>query len=441
MKRRFNASARSRLAKQFATLTAIEIDTLLKGLDVPSSYKSYRRSIGSGLPARSLKRLIVALNSQFPSLELDFDSHTSEVTDHVVQAQYASDSPADKPVLLIPFRPNPFFSGRTEWLKQLQHSVNAKKARIIAISGLGGIGKTQLALQFAHTFGHSFTHVFWVLGDSAANIRDGYLAIASKLVLTSEPADIASAVDAVRTWLALQSNWLLIFDNADTPRLLESFLPQRSTGLVVLTSRDQNFDVLGQVLTLEVPSFTSQESKDFLRKRTRLPLTSKVEVEAMEELHAELGGLPLALEQAAAFVVEKRLGSFHVYLQEFRHQRLKLLNKQMPVTGNYAYSVATTWLMNFNEVKAMSQAAAELLRVTAFLKDSSPIPYSYIINAAHRLPPALQSLLQSTTQKKLAIAEALAPLARFSLVRVEPEQQTYTMHALVQEIVRDLDEC
>lgn len=341
----------------------------------------------------------------------------------------------------IPHRRNDFFSGREKWLLQLDALLRKQRTPIVAVSGLGGIGKTQLVVEFAYRSTKAFSHILWLSAESVPALQQGYIALAEQLNLQFNPARASSAVEAVFRWLALNSEWLLILDNADNLELVEPLIPRRIGGHVVLTSRDHTFDRLGIVEPLYLPVFSADESVAFLSRRTRRPHPLEGERIAMKNLHEELAGLPLALEQAAAYIVEKQIVSFVLYLSAFHDQRVQLLEKQMPQTGSYAYSVATTWLMNFAEVSRISQASAELLRFSAFLQNSRPIPFSYIVAAATHMPPTLRELLVNAAEPSLVVAEVLAPLARFSLVHLDNSAETYTIHALVQEIVRDLDEC
>lgn len=344
-----------------------------------------------------------------------------------------------RPLPLLPFRNNPYFTGRAVWLDRL-HILTQKGHPTFAISGLGGIGKTQLVLEYAHRYSHCFKQVFWSPASSKADLQNGFIEIADHLNLAFDNTKSSSAVKAVKQWMATNADWLLILDNADEPTLLDEFVPNQTRGAILMTSRARVFDNLGLVERLDLTEFELGETVAFLKLRSRKDFLAEAEEQAIHTLHEELGGLPLALEQAAAYVVEKQISDWQNYLIEFRKHRIKMLEKQMPVAGSYPRSVATTWLMNFAEVRKISEASADLLRFTAFLQDSAPIPFTYIIKAQKSMPVALRMLLESAEVKPLAVLEALAPLARFSLVRVEPIEQTYTMHLLVQEIVRDLDE-
>ncbi len=149
----------------------------------------------------------------------------------------------------------------------------------------------------------------------------------------------AETVQAVKHWLEHSGKWLLIFDNADEPELLKAYYPRTPRGHILLTSRAQLFDTLGIARPLALEKMDPEEALDFLFKRTARAQSDPAEKNAAEQLAAELGYLPLALEQAAAYIVAKT-ARFQDYLASYQRQRLALLNKAQPKTGEYPASVA-----------------------------------------------------------------------------------------------------
>ena len=145
-----------------------------------------------------------------------------------------------------------------------------------AIAGLGGVGKTQTAVEYAYRHRDQYRAVLWVRADPGwvrpdlgTNLVSGYRELAEALGLPEKDArDSNEMVAAVRRWLGREPNYLLILDNADDPALVEPFLPPTPTGHVLLTSRAQNFDVLGVRKPIELPVMTLDEALEFLGKRT-----------------------------------------------------------------------------------------------------------------------------------------------------------------------------
>src|SRR6266704_1704397 len=147
-------------------------------------------------------------------------------------------------------------------------------------------------------------------------------------------------MQAVKRWLEREGEWLLIFDNADAPELLKASYPRTPRGHILLTSRAQLFDTLGIARLLALEKMDPEEALSFLYTRTARSQSDQAEKHAAEHLAAELGYLPLALEQAAAYIVAKS-ARFQDYLSSYQRQRLSLLNKAQPRTGEYPASVAS----------------------------------------------------------------------------------------------------
>jgi tetratricopeptide (TPR) repeat protein len=241
------------------------------------------------------------------------------------------------------------------------------------------------------------------------------------------------AAEAVRRWLEEHSSWLLVLDHADDPDLVKSLRPYNPAGHLLLTSRRRTLDVLGIVAPVELLRFSEAEAVEFLFARTgRSDEPNASERHAALELARELGCLPLALEQASAYVVAN-LARFHDYLRSYRRRRTKMLSA--PVAGDYSASVATTWAMNFREVE-QTPAAAEVLRLSAFLAPDN-IPLELIAKGASQLGPILAATLAKVDDDPVLINETLEPVTRYSLVRRDMYLHTYSIHRIVQTVLLD----
>lgn len=241
---------------------------------------------------------------------------------------------------------------------------------------------------------------------------------------------------AVRRWLGREPGYLLILDNADDPALVKPFLPPTPTGHVLLTSRAYNFDRLNIRRPIALPVLERDEALAFLAKRTgREGTLDSAEQAAARTLAGELGYLPLALEQAAAYMVEHE-EAFSVYLAAYQTLRLKLLDEMGPVAGEYPETVRTTWKRGFDAVAAAAPGASALLRLSAFFAPDA-IPWELILEGAAAVGEPLASALASPPGGKHALNKLLTPLARHSLVRRDPEAKTYSVHRLVQAVLLD----
>jgi len=343
------------------------------------------------------------------------------------------------PIFTAPQR-NPFFTGREaelEWLHtRLRTAGRAVLSQTQAISGLGGVGKTQTVLEYAHQVRGDYDAVFWISAASELELRTEYAQIAARLGLPHDAGDAEGAMRAARRWLESSPDrrWLLVFDNADDPQVLDvlqGWLPSSSpAGDILVTSRARVLEALGLVSPLALATLPAAESTAFLLKRTGREQAG--EVTGAAELARELDGLPLALEQAAAYVLDRDV-PFAEYLASYRRQRLALLEQRGPQSGAYPQTVATTWLLNFRQVGMESAAAAELLQLSAFL-GAGAIPFELLSAGRGELGPTLGPALAA--DESLSVYELLKPLARFSLVRVDRTEQTYSVHRLVQEVTK-----
>ena len=340
----------------------------------------------------------------------------------------------------VPLIENQYFIGRERILAEISGRLTTNGTAVLtqpqALSGLGGVGKTQLALAFAYRERHRYRAVLWVRADSEDSLRSGFadLALRLELPVATESRSLEDSVAQVRHWLETTDRVLLVCDGADSPELLRRLLPRKGHCHVLITSRAHDFQLLGIVDAVEVVELPHLEAVEFLLRRTGRVNTGPEERAAAHALAQELGGLPLALEQAAAFVVTKAV-SFADYLTSYKHRSLRLLNRSPPLMGDYPATVATTWHMNFEEVKR-SSAAVTLLRFSAFLA-ADAIPIALFTEGAAWLDPKLAQAIKDVKSDPVLIGELLEPLLRYSLVRRDRDANTISIHKMVQAVVRD----
>lgn len=340
----------------------------------------------------------------------------------------------------VPYIRNPFFTGRENVLEQLHEALISNKsvalAQPLAISGLGGIGKTQTAVEYAYRYCKEYKAILWAKADSYEALVSEYVAIADVLNLPEKDEPEQNiAVNAVKRWLKRNSGWLLILDNADDTKLVEDFLPFDTRGHILLTSRAQVFDNLGIANPIELERMSPEEAKQFFLLRTGRTDLDTVEIDAIEQLISELDYLPLALEQAGAYI-SKLKSSFQDYLSSYRKRGLELLEKSQAMSGKYPKSVATTWLLNFEQVEQTSKAAADLLFASTFLNHDK-IPFEIIIQGADELGPMISSALTNVETDPIIFDEILEPLTQYSLIHRDSVSSTYNVHRLVQAVLKD----
>jgi len=328
------------------------------------------------------------------------------------------------PIWNVPLNRNPNFTGREKYLADLHTALTADRAAALtqtqAVHGLGGVGKTQLALEYAYRHASEYDIVWWVHAEQSATLAADFARLAGELNLAEKDArDQNVVVQAVRNELQHRQAWLLIFDNATRPTDLHDFLPQGG-GHVIITSRHHAWR--GVASPLPVETMERREAIDFLLKRT-----NQSDRTAADKLAEALGDLPLALEQAGAFI-EERDASLAEYAAIFSARRTELLQANAPL--DYTGTVATTWNLSFEQVEAESSAASALMDLCAFFAPDD-IPLDLLKKGAAHLP----EVLAEPVADEYEFSNAIAPLLRFSLVAKTGE--TISVHRLVQAVARD----
>lgn len=332
----------------------------------------------------------------------------------------------------IPGR-NRHFTGRENLLAGLRKSLTETTTAAVvplpqALQGLGGVGKTQLAIEYAWAYRGYYDLVWWVAADQPLLIPSALAGLTEDLKLPSAGSmgieeAAGSVLDALQRGDPVD-RWLLIFDNADDPEEIRPFLPQGSQdGHVLITSRNSRWSGVAETVSVDV--FSTTESVAFLRKRLRREVP---ESEAVHLAH-ELGNLPLALEQAAALQDTTGM-STDEYVRLLAEQTGELL--QLGKSTEYPHTMTAAWQLSVHQVESRMPEAAEVLRCLAFF-GPDPIPRFVFQRGRDSGAKRMGTILSNPLKRSQAFAE----LARFSLLRVEPDTGTVQVHRLVQALLRD----
>ena len=339
----------------------------------------------------------------------------------------SADRLAARRVLRLAPRPV-FLVGREELLAELDARLagdDGAGPRVVALCGLGGAGKSSVAVEYAHRhLGEA--GVAWQLpAEDRSVLAAGFGELAAQLGAV-ERGDPVATVHGVLA--ASRARWLLVFDNAPDRASVARFMPPAGPGRVLVTSRNQIWPP-GQAL--EVPVLDSEVAAEFLGSRT-----GDADRRAALELAGELGGLPLALEQVAAYAQASGEG-LAGYLSLFLQRRADLLRRGEP-TG-YPETVATTWRVAFEHLQDAAPGAAGLLRLLAFCAPEA-IPLRLLLQPrpglAGQLTPEVASVLAPLLEDELAAGDAIAALRRYSLIS-PPADGLVSVHRLVQAVTAD----
>ncbi len=346
----------------------------------------------------------------------------------------------------VPYKRNPYFTGREDVIAQLHRDLRTENAVGLSdpqgISGLGGIGKTQTALEYAYRYRNEYNAIFWVQSESLTTLISSLLDIATILHLPEcHYKDAEVTIQAVMHWLRNNRNWLLIYDNIDDLTLAEPFLPTAYSGHLLLTTRAQSLGNLAQRLDIEKMALDTG-SLLLLRRAALIALDARLERATSDEqqyalaISQALNGLPLAIDQAGAYIKEAPCPLAR-YLTLYQTRRSDLLHARGHFNQNYPESVATTWSLAFEKVNETNEAAVELLRFGAYLAPDA-IPET-IFQGAYPIfsSPWVNSPLQNIATDPLALDDSMRTLLRYSLVTRHEDTSAFSIHRLVQAVILD----
>jgi tetratricopeptide (TPR) repeat protein len=342
----------------------------------------------------------------------------------------------------LPYRRNPFFTDREDLLELLHDNYTENRSALFsrqaqAVSGLAGIGKTQVAIEYAYRYHHEYEFILWARAATHEALTADFLTLANLLQLPEKNEQNQSVVvEAIKLWLLTHTRWLLILDDIDDLELAHQFLPSRGTGHILLTTHMQT--VSGIAKRREVENMTPEEGALFLLRRAniiepdaqldRVSEADRTQAIALSEL---LGGLPLALDQAGAYIEETASG-LSDYITLYNTQKMALLRERGSFAVDHPESVATTWSLSFARLSTANPATVELLRLLAFLHPDA-IPEEILILGAD----ALGAILEPIASDPLSLNAVIRDCLRYSLIRRNPGAKTVSMHHLLQVILKD----
>ena len=353
----------------------------------------------------------------------------------------------------VPYRSNPYFTDNENRVQRLHELLMGEEmgASHVSISGLGGVGKTQLALAYVYTYRDSYETILWARAGNQEQLIKDVVDIAHLLQVPetkkSEPRQ-RYLVNEVFYWLQTHNGWLFILDNVEedinkTGNLevelqIGRWLSLLQNGHFLFTTRAQSIANMAQNFLLDV--LQEEEGAQLLLYRSHLlslPVTQQVKEPHLYKdaflLARLLGKLPLALEQAAAYIQETGC-SLTDYQQLYETSRKEILQstvKYKRLYTDYDETVATTWLISFQRVEQQSIIASEMLKLYAHLAPDF-IPEDLILKGAYRLDSNLQKLAGDLYQ----FNATCQVLLNYSLIKRSAEK-SLSIHRLVQAVLQD----
>ncbi|XVS66993.1 FxSxx-COOH system tetratricopeptide repeat protein [Actinosynnema sp. CA-299493] len=322
------------------------------------------------------------------------------------------------------------FTGRADLLQELERRlVRGGTAAVLpeTLHGMGGVGKSHLAIEYAYRNRATFDLIWWVPAERSVKIVNSLVELGQRLELvvgSESNVAVQQVLDALRSGNhpKIPTNWLLIFDNADSPDAVQQYLPTGGTGRILVTSRNSQW--LSVARPLEVNVFQRAESVQLLRRRD-----PDLGEEDADRLAQALGDLPLAIAQAAAWRVETGMPAAE-YLELLAEKQLELLD--VTTTLDYPESVAAMWDLSLSELKRKNPSALRLLQVCAFL---APEPINRKMFTYSRNITEVPAELSRVLRDSLRLNEAIRDINRFALVRVDHRTNSIELHRLVQSVL------
>ncbi|OTB07444.1 hypothetical protein M426DRAFT_251342 [Hypoxylon sp. CI-4A] len=340
------------------------------------------------------------------------------------------------PTYVVPFLKNSRFVGRADILGILQDQLFIKKeCQTMAIVGLGGVGKTQVALQFAHWVKENYVDysIFWVPVLSEASVERAYVEIANELGIQKRNDDETSK-DMVCRYLSSDKGgkWLLIVDNADDSDILfgdtdkpgvAEYFPKSENGVVLLTTRTKFVatEIAGPDM-IDLEEMSQVEAVSFLKSSLRKKPSVREELTVVELLQ-DLTFLPLAIAQAAAYLNQNEHVSIQRYLELLRstdQNATNLLNQEFRDNTRYTIversrnAVAATWLISFDQIKKTSSEAASLLRFLSCIE-----------------PRGIPQSMLPVIEPEEAMERAIGTLHGYAFITAQHDSELWDMHSLV----------
>ncbi|KAM4066810.1 tetratricopeptide repeat domain-containing protein [Hirsutella rhossiliensis] len=339
----------------------------------------------------------------------------------------------------IPFSCNVKFSGREHILDTLEKALGPKHVsspNSMALFGMGGVGKTQIAVQYAHQSLERYEVILWVAAENAITIGQSFRVIAQGLGLLGTDgvlADGAAAIWKVKNWLiTTTTTCLVIFDNADDINTLKTAWPGATRGPVsmLLTTRDLTIATTLAAQHENIGALSDEDGSKLLLKAVGLDSASSTEVQLSLAISQMFGGLPLALAQIGGFITQRRI-SLQEFLPLYERYSAKIDARGAP-GSDYEHTLSTVWNISFEK---LTKTSTVLLNLLSFLSPDK-ISENILLRGSHGLDDRFKFL-----SDEMDLGDASEELLRAALINRTGGSTALSIHRLVQSAAREkLDE-
>ena len=319
---------------------------------------------------------------------------------------------------------NPEFTGRNDELAALRERLSGGGTAVVqALRGLGGVGKTQIALEYAHRFADEYDIIWWLNAEDPALIGEQLAALAVQLDLVDVGTDTAPAVAVVKAHLRGYDRWLLVFDNAVDSTGIREWLPG-GRGHVIITTRAGGWSHIAATMGIDL--MPRAESVQLLR--THHP---ELTPEEADRLATALGDLPLALVQAGGFLAETAT-SVDEYLALMAHHAAAVLGEGS--CGDYPRPLAAAIGLSTDRLEHTDPVGLAVMRLCAMLAPET-VPVSWLVSARPATPLGPLGPLLQVARDPLALRRAVGSIGRLGLAT--NTRDGVRVHRLIQAVVSD----
>jgi len=331
--------------------------------------------------------------------------------------------PGSLPFNNLPFSRNHYFTGREQVFEDICSKFESGKAISLtqAIVGMGGLGKTQTALEYAYRYSDKYKWIWWVHAETELSVIASYKQFAVDMgLMNEEQHDDELIIKTVLNWMDSNDKYLFIYDNADIVSSDTSWWPRNNRANILITTRNKQ-NHIGEKIDIDV--FTENEAVKFLQTRAKI----NDDLQNASLLANRLGCLPLALEQAAAYIVNNEI-TYGKYLSLLDNYGLELL-EDVDGIKDYSLSIAATLEISIKNID--SEEARQLLYLCSYMAPED-IDEALFEENTELLPLPLSDSMQNGLKSN----KVWKQLTRYSLLKKQEDEKGYSMHRLLQKVVR-----